>query len=185
MERVEELGGLCYLQQASFELGRNKRTESRFRGIISILHCSKQRKMQIIPLNFHSVLLFLHNSKLAYCVKRTHLLESGINYNRFKLPWIISSGLPRRFHHGFNIWWFNLSTENDTYNTCNLGVWMNTSNFNQRRKRGKGCPGGQSLAKLQIKASKSVYCFWREGKTRGKTSRSREENQLTQSTYDI
>ena len=70
MERVEELGGLCYLQQASFELGRNKWTESRFRGIISILHCSKQRKMQIIPLNLDSVLLFLHNSKLAYCVNR-------------------------------------------------------------------------------------------------------------------
>ena len=46
--------------------------------------------MQIIPLNFHSVLLFLHNSKLAYCVKRTHLLESGIttvsNFRELFLP---------------------------------------------------------------------------------------------------
>ena len=49
-----------------FELCSNKRTESRFRGIISILYCSKQRKMQIIPLNLDSVLLLLHNSKLAY-----------------------------------------------------------------------------------------------------------------------
>ena len=31
-----------------------------------ILYSSKQRKMQIIPLNLDSVLLFLHNSKLAY-----------------------------------------------------------------------------------------------------------------------
>ena len=35
-------------------------------GIISILYCSKQKKMQIIPLNLDSVLLLLHNSKLAY-----------------------------------------------------------------------------------------------------------------------
>ena len=53
-------------QWASFELCRNKRTESRFRGIISILRCRKQRKMQIILLKFDSVLLLLQNSKLAY-----------------------------------------------------------------------------------------------------------------------
>ena len=41
---------------------------SRFRGIISILYCSKQRKMQIIPLNLDCVLLLLHNSKLAYLI---------------------------------------------------------------------------------------------------------------------
>ena len=38
-----------------------------FRGIISVfLLYSKQRKMEIIPLNLDSVLLLLHNSKLAY-----------------------------------------------------------------------------------------------------------------------
>ena len=55
-----------FVAHCSFELCSNKRTESRFRGIISILYCSKQRKMQIIPLNLDSVLLLLHNSKLAY-----------------------------------------------------------------------------------------------------------------------
>ena len=46
---------------------RNKRTETRFRGIICIFLCFEQYKMLIIPLNLDSVLLFLHNSKLAYC----------------------------------------------------------------------------------------------------------------------
>ena len=64
-------------QWASLELYRNKRTESRFRGIISILYCSKQRKMQIIPLNLDSVLLFLHNSKLAYCL----ISDKAVNKN--------------------------------------------------------------------------------------------------------
>jgi len=54
-------------QEASFELCSNGGTEPRFSGIIGILYCSKQRKMQIIPLNLDSVLLFLHNSKVAYC----------------------------------------------------------------------------------------------------------------------
>ena len=53
-------------QQVSFELCRNKRTEPRFRGIIFILLCFEPYKMLIIPLNLDSVLLFLHNSKLAY-----------------------------------------------------------------------------------------------------------------------
>ena len=49
---------------------KNKRTESRFRGIICIFLCFEQYKMLIIPLNLDSVLLLLHNSKLTvltYC----------------------------------------------------------------------------------------------------------------------
>ena len=53
-------------QWASFELCSNKRTKSRFRGIICIFLCFEQNKMLIIPLNLDSVLLLLHNSKLAY-----------------------------------------------------------------------------------------------------------------------
>ena len=34
-------------------------------GIISILFCSKQMKMQTIPLNLDSVILLMHNSRLA------------------------------------------------------------------------------------------------------------------------
>ena len=60
------LSRVSKFNMANFELCSNKRTESRFRGIISILYCSKGRKMQIIPLKLDSVLLFLHNSKLAY-----------------------------------------------------------------------------------------------------------------------
>ena len=45
----------------------NKRTESRFRGIICIFLCFERYKMLIIPLNLDSVLLLQHNSKLAYC----------------------------------------------------------------------------------------------------------------------
>ena len=60
--------GFSILSKRGARLGRlvfGNKTESRFRGIISILYCSKPRKMQIIPLNLDSVLLFLHSSKLA------------------------------------------------------------------------------------------------------------------------
>ena len=40
---------------------------TKVRGIISILFCSKQRQVLIIPPNLNSVLLLLRNSKLAYC----------------------------------------------------------------------------------------------------------------------
>ena len=38
--------------------------------------------MQIIPLNLDSVLLLLHNSKLAYCIRhgRNATYELGLNY---------------------------------------------------------------------------------------------------------
>ena len=49
------------VQWASFELCSNKRTESR-----CIFLCLEQSKMLIIPPNLDSVLLSLHNSKLAY-----------------------------------------------------------------------------------------------------------------------
>ena len=63
---VKQQAGGAFMQQASFELCRNKRTESRFRGIICIFLCFEQYKMLIMPLNLDSVLLLLHNSKLAY-----------------------------------------------------------------------------------------------------------------------
>lgn len=57
--------------------------EWRFRGIIGILYCLKQKKVEIIPLNPDSVLLFLHNSKLAYfkvkinsCIRIANKLRS-------------------------------------------------------------------------------------------------------------
>ena len=45
---------------------KKNRVEVQGNTVVSILYRSKQRKMQIIPLNLDSVLLFLHNSKLAY-----------------------------------------------------------------------------------------------------------------------
>ena len=41
---------------------------------------------------------------------------------------------------------------------------MNISNFNLRQKREKGCLRSQTLAKLQIKASKSFIVFEERGK---------------------
>ena len=49
------------VQWASFELCSNKRTDAR-----CIFLCLEQNKMLIISLNLDSVLLSLHNSKLAY-----------------------------------------------------------------------------------------------------------------------
>ena len=83
---------LHFGRETRFELCRNKRTESRFRGIISILYCSKQRKMQIIPLNLDSVLLLLHNSKLAYCKKQANLCKDPWAGILVVLGWSLALG---------------------------------------------------------------------------------------------
>lgn len=72
----------CVTTQTNRPLSNYARKEQR-RSWEDLLH--KQRKMQFCPLNLDVVLLFLHNSKVAYCATRILPIREWPSYKHLCL----------------------------------------------------------------------------------------------------